>query len=81
MAGMRSILNLDISLGLFGFPVKVYKAINDPNEGVQLPPDSRRPARRPSIWSNAARPATSMCLTQDLMKGYEIGPRQLPRLH
>lgn len=29
MAGMRSVQNLNISLGMFGFPVKVYKATED----------------------------------------------------
>lgn len=33
---MRSILNLNISLGMFGFPVKVYKAVNDPAEGISF---------------------------------------------
>jgi DNA end-binding protein Ku len=31
---MRSVANLTIQLGLFGFPIKVYKATNDPSEGT-----------------------------------------------
>lgn len=33
---MRSVANFQVNLGLFGFPVKVYKANNDPKEGVSF---------------------------------------------
>ena len=36
MAGMRSILTVDISLGLFGFPTSVYKGSNDPTGGIEF---------------------------------------------
>ena len=46
MAGMRSVLSLDINLGLFGFPVKVYKGTNDPNEALRSGRFTRRAAPR-----------------------------------
>ena len=73
MAGMRSVLSLDINLGLFGFPVKVYKGTNDPNDGVQFR----------QIHAACGTPINQVkrCATcdvdvpyADLGKGYELAP-------
>lgn len=73
MAGMRSLQNLDINLGLFGFPVKVYKAINDPAEGVSF--------RQVHGACGTPINLVKRCATcevdvpqADLVKGYEATP-------
>jgi DNA end-binding protein Ku len=73
MAGMRSILSLDISLGLFGFPVKLYKAVNDPTEGIHF----RQIHGACGTPINLVKRCAS-CNTDvqqgDLMKGFELAP-------
>lgn len=73
MAGMRSIQNLDINLGLFGFPVKVYKAANDPAEGVSF----RQIHGACSHPINLVKRCNACAVdvhSADLLKGYEVAP-------
>ena len=73
MAGMRAIQNLDINLGLFSFPTKVYKAANDPAEGVsfrQVHGTCGQPIHQVKRCASCA-----VDLAQsDLLKGYEVAP-------
>jgi DNA end-binding protein Ku len=71
MATMRSVLNLNINLGLFGFPVKVYKATNDPAEGIgfrQLHADCGTPINQVKRCSKCEKDVAA----SELLKGYEI---------
>jgi DNA end-binding protein Ku len=73
MAGMRSVLNLDISLGLFGFPVKVYKATNDPNEGVQFR-QLHGECKTPINLVKRCKTCNVDVAQDELLKGYELAP-------
>lgn len=73
MAGMRSVLTLDINLGLFGFPVKVYKAINDPSEGVAFR-QIHGACKTPINQVKRCQTCNVDVPYGDLMKGYEIAP-------
>src|SRR6185436_2742011 len=73
MAGMRSVLALDINLGLFGFPVKVYKATNDPTEGVSF--RQTHAACGTPIFQVKRCPKCEVDVPYaDLGKGYELAP-------
>lgn len=76
MASMRSVLNLNINLGLFGFPVKVYKATNDPAEGVgfrQVHGECGTPINQVKRCSKCEKDVQM----SDLVKGYEYGGTML----
>ena len=70
---MRSILNLDINLGLFSFPVKVYKATDDPSEGVKFR-QIHGACKTPINLVKRCSCCNVDVATPDLMKGYEIAP-------
>lgn len=70
---MRAVQNLQISLGMFGFPVKVYKATDDPGEGIgfrQLHKKCGNPINQVKRCQHCAEDVPSV----DLLKGYEDQP-------
>ena len=69
---MRSVFTLDISLGLFGFPVKVYKATNDPSEGVKFRL-IHGACKNPINLVKRCYSCNVDVSPSDLMKGYELG--------
>lgn len=76
MASMRSVLNLNISLGLFGFPVKVYKATDDPAEGIafrQIHAECSTPINLIKRCSKCEKDVAQA----ELGKGYEVAPGQM----
>jgi DNA end-binding protein Ku len=73
MASMRSLQNLDINLGLFGFPVKVYKAINDPAEGVSFR-QVHGACGTPINLVKRCQTCAADVQQAELVKGYEVAP-------
>lgn len=69
---MRSILNLDINLGLFGFPVAVYKATNEPTEGIAFR-QLHRVCSTPINQVKRCATCNADVPTSDLVKGYPEG--------
>ena len=73
MATMRSVLNLNINLGLFGFPVKVYKATDDPAEGIgfrQVHGECGTPINQVKRCSKCEKDV----MQSELVKGFEVAP-------
>lgn len=72
---MRSVANLNISLGLFGFPVKVYKATNDPSEGIAFR-QIHNACGKPINQVKRCNHCNADVQQADLLKGYEVAPGQ-----
>ena len=70
---MRSVLNLDINLGMFGFPVKVYKAMNDPSEGIGFRQIHNK-CSQPINQVKRCHTCNEDVQQADLLKGYEHAP-------
>lgn len=76
MATMRALQNLNISLGMFGFPVKVYKGTDDPTDGIgfrQIHAACKTPINQVKrcVTCNVDVP------TSELLKGYETNGAML----
>lgn len=80
MATMRALQSLDINLGLFGFSVKIYKAIEDPSEAIsfrQLHRACNSPINAPKVChkcGDGTHPA--IVPMSDIVKGFEYQPNQ-----
>lgn len=73
MAGMRSVLNLNVDLGMFGFGVKLYKAMDDAGSGIgfrQVHASCGTPIHQVKRCAKCECDAT----TDQLLKGYEFQP-------
>lgn len=71
MAAMRSVANFSVNLGLFGFPVKVYKANNDPKEGVAFR-QMHGACNHPINKVNRCHTCNVDVAYADLVKGVEV---------
>jgi DNA end-binding protein Ku len=70
---MRSVLGLDINLGMFGFPVKVYLSNDDPAEGIGF--RQVHGACKHAIHQvKRCAHCNADVAYGDLVKGYEVSP-------
>ena len=79
MASMRSVMSLDVNLGLFGFPVKVYKATDGGSDGVSfrlLHAKCGTPINMPKL----CRCCNVELSTADMVKGFEVAPGEFVRV-